>query len=165
MKDGGCEGGPHSSGASAAESIVAFTITDNGSGFTDDNFSSFCTAFSSAKADRGGKGIGRFSWLVICNTADVDSVYAGSDGKWHRRSFRFRAADDWIDSAKEEVVEGVDEFSTVVRLSGINESYTEALRKGTKVIAETGVPRFGWRMSSRMVVPRSSTSRSFSRAW
>ena len=43
--------------------INSFTVEDNGIGFSDANLNSFFTAESSYKADRGGKGNGRFSWL------------------------------------------------------------------------------------------------------
>ena len=43
--------------------IDGLTITDNGVGLDDDNFNSFNTAFSDYKESKGGKGLGRFTWL------------------------------------------------------------------------------------------------------
>jgi hypothetical protein len=43
--------------------ITGFRVNDNGIGLDDDNFDSFNTAFSSHKLARGGKGLGRFTWL------------------------------------------------------------------------------------------------------
>src|SRR3954463_11977668 len=43
--------------------IAGFTITDNGIGFTDDNFNSFNTLYSDYKLKQGGKGLGRVTWL------------------------------------------------------------------------------------------------------
>ena len=39
------------------------TITDNGCGFDEKNFSSFTTADSRFKESKGAKGVGRFIWL------------------------------------------------------------------------------------------------------
>jgi hypothetical protein len=41
----------------------SFRITDNGIGLDDSNWDSFNTAFSPHKLTRGGKGLGRFTWL------------------------------------------------------------------------------------------------------
>ena len=43
--------------------VVGFTVTDSGIGFDDDNMTSFKTADSDYKINRGGKGIGRLMWL------------------------------------------------------------------------------------------------------
>ena len=55
--------------------ISGFTITDNGSGFTDDNMDSFNTTFSQYKESRGGKGLGRFLYLKAFEQAQVSSVF------------------------------------------------------------------------------------------
>ena len=49
--------------------ITSFSITDNGVGFTKDNYNSFNTAYSSYKIAKGCKGIGRFLWLLAFDHA------------------------------------------------------------------------------------------------
>src|SRR5712691_11108698 len=48
---------------SALQHIRSFAVSDDGIGFTDMHFRSFCTADTQEKASLGGKGIGRFLWL------------------------------------------------------------------------------------------------------
>src|SRR4051794_18644663 len=50
-------------GSVPAEPIQHFLVSDNGIGFTEQNYTSFETAHSRAKAAKGGKGIGRLVWL------------------------------------------------------------------------------------------------------
>ncbi|MER9354496.1 MULTISPECIES: ATP-binding protein [unclassified Mesorhizobium] len=51
-------------------------IRDNGIGLDNDNFTSFRTYDSDHKAKRGGKGVGRLSWLKVFDSAEVTSVFA-----------------------------------------------------------------------------------------
>ena len=44
--------------------IIGFDISDNGEGFTDENFDSFETCDSIHKQAKGAKGIGRLLWLL-----------------------------------------------------------------------------------------------------
>ena len=55
--------------------IVGFLVEDNGEGFTDDNFNSFCTSDSTLKIHRGCKGLGRFTWLKVFNEIQVKSIF------------------------------------------------------------------------------------------
>ena len=57
------------------------TIRDNGVGFTDLHYKSFCTADTREKANIGGKGIGRFLWLKAFDHADIDSIFQSSGWK------------------------------------------------------------------------------------
>ncbi|MDB5274597.1 MAG: hypothetical protein JWO58_2964 [Chitinophagaceae bacterium] len=59
----------------ALPAITDFILTDNGIGFTAANFESFNYAHSSYKLERGGKGIGRFTWLRAFTRAEIDSVF------------------------------------------------------------------------------------------
>ena len=54
--------------------IVSFEITDNGIGFNDNNFESFMQSDSDYKADFGGKGVGRFTWLKAFENVKITSV-------------------------------------------------------------------------------------------
>jgi hypothetical protein len=71
---------------------IGFVITDNGIGFNPDNLTSFCTSDSRYKMARGGKGVGRFLWLKVFKSAQVESTY--SDNGTRRISFDFVAAED-----------------------------------------------------------------------
>ncbi len=49
----------------AREKITGFEVTDDGIGFTEDNWKSFQTLDSLWKAQRGCRGIGRLMWLKV----------------------------------------------------------------------------------------------------
>src|SRR5882762_5300687 len=53
------------------QQITSFAISDDGIGFTDVHFKSFCTADTQQKASLGGKGIGRFLWLKAFDRAEI----------------------------------------------------------------------------------------------
>lgn len=53
--------------------VKSFTIEDNGQGFTDDNIKSFNYFMSDYKETLGCKGIGRFTYLTICEKVKINS--------------------------------------------------------------------------------------------
>ncbi|MBT4219582.1 MAG: ATP-binding protein [Rhodospirillaceae bacterium] len=65
------------------------SISDNGIGLTDENFLSFLTPDTDHKLKRGGKGVGRLTWLKTFNATKVDSVFQ-FENKLHTRSFNFQ---------------------------------------------------------------------------
>lgn len=68
--------------------ITGFSVTDNGVGFNIPNFESFLQSDSQMKADKGGKGIGRFCWLKAFDHVDVNSTYREGE-EYYRRKFTF----------------------------------------------------------------------------
>ena len=54
--------------------ISGFRIIDNGIGLDDSNYDSFNTAFSAHKLSRGGKGLGRFTWLKAFKHARIERL-------------------------------------------------------------------------------------------
>jgi hypothetical protein len=72
--------------------ITGFSVTDNGAGFNDQNFTSFWTSDSRHKATRGGKGIGRFLWLKAFGWAEIESHFETPQGM-KLRAFKFNAGE------------------------------------------------------------------------
>lgn len=56
--------------------IESISVTDNGIGFTKENFESYTEAYSGKKQKLGGKGIGRFAALSFFSNIDISSAYA-----------------------------------------------------------------------------------------
>ena len=77
--------------------IKSFLIEDNGIGFNEDNFESFCTLDSQVKAHKGAKGIGRVLWLKVFDYARIESIYE-QDGTWKKRNFDFRRTTTGIEN-------------------------------------------------------------------
>lgn len=71
-------------------SINGFTIVDNGVGFHDLNMDSFNTAFSTYKVGKGGKGLGRLSWVKAYGGVEISSRFANPDDEgFLERKFLF----------------------------------------------------------------------------
>lgn len=66
-----------------------FEIRDNGIGLDTDNYASFRTYDSDHKMGRGGKGLGRLSWLKVFEGAKVESAFLEGD-KCLVRRFRMQ---------------------------------------------------------------------------
>lgn len=75
-----------------AGAIEGFRIADNGIGLNDANFDSFRDLDSDYKLKRGGKGVGRLTWLKTFERVRVTSRFS-QDGEWLERSFSFVADD------------------------------------------------------------------------
>ena len=127
---------PGMAGRPRVESVESFTVVDNGVGFTDPNLTSFETADSTAKIERGGKGIGRLTWLVVFEKVEVESRFLGDEDRLRRRSFTFSPTETGISDFSDEALESKETIETQVRLVGVRKSYEEPQRKGLEVIAE-----------------------------
>ncbi|RIJ48751.1 ATP-binding protein [Maribellus luteus] len=100
--------------------IVDFVVTDNGIGFNDENYESFNYAHSTYK--KGGKGIGRFTWLRAFKRAEIESRYR-ENGYWNLRKFSFEPTKKGIEKHSNERVNSTDERYTIVKLKGLKEDY------------------------------------------
>lgn len=128
-------------GRSAVMPIKRIKIKDNGIGFTDNNFTSFKELFSRNKFSRGGKGIGRLTYLKVFSECSVESVFFDDDSQSFKQR-RFRC------SVEEGVVGNVvrptdqNESYTIVTLRQPREEYAEFLRKAHDTIARAIMEHF-----------------------
>lgn len=103
-----------------------FSIRDTGVGFTEDNTRSFFTAESRYKADKGGKGNGRFLWLKAFTKVEIDSSFE-HDGEIVRRSFVFdRSEDQDVPPIMAAVAK---KAGTTIKLSGLEEKLSKQLSR------------------------------------
>lgn len=70
------------------KSIKNVLIVDNGEGFTNNNYLSFCMPYSNINKQYGCKGVGRFTILAMFRKINVDSIFS-ENGKWWQRKFSF----------------------------------------------------------------------------
>lgn len=116
---------------SSINEIIGFTIIDNGVGLDENNMRSFLQSDSAYRADKGGKGVGRFSWLKAFQKTEVESIFK-EDGIWVKRSFDFSLDNLDIDDRLNEVSDVSD---NVTRISLVN--YLPVYRKHVNKNAET----------------------------
>lgn len=115
------------------QEIVGFIIEDNGMGFNERNLNSFMESDSTYKADKGGKGVGRFSWLKAFEKTSICSVYV-DDGEYVKRSFEFSASNPEIDDSLEDCQESNGNLTTV-SLENYKTEYRQNLPKSGETIA------------------------------
>jgi hypothetical protein len=111
--------------------ITSFLIEDNGMGFTEDNFTSFCTSDSTLKLHRGCKGLGRFTWLKVFDEIQVKSIFK-KDGIFYQRKFHF-TEDGIVNHSVEETADR--HVRTSIFLSNIKQAYQSKLPKKTLTIS------------------------------
>ena len=124
--------------------IVNFEIEDNGVGFDDKNYESFCTAESTYKMHKGGKGVGRFFWLKAFEKVEIKSVFesesaANSDKKPETKERRIRfTKKNGIDELFNGAIDPKTPQKTIVILSGFKEEYRKqsSAYKTTQKIAQ-----------------------------
>ena len=113
--------------------VSGFIVTDNGVGFDEANFGAFNMSDTTFKAARGGKGIGRFTWLAAFDSAEVDSTFRSNGTTMHRR-FRFCPRGSGIEDAS--CVSAADSLrTTTVRLIGFKPRYQPQCPKRLETIA------------------------------
>lgn len=125
------------SGSKIAEPPQSFSITDNGVGFTTPNFDSYFKAYSSLKANRGCKGVGRFLALKAFARVEIDSTYEENKKVWRRR-FWFVPTIAGIEKETLEEIKIKAKFTraTTVTLVGWKERFRSASASRAETIAQ-----------------------------
>ena len=113
--------------------ISSFEIIDNGVGFNEENLNSFMESDSTYKAAIGGKGVGRFSWLIAFEKADIESIYWDQDS-YVKREFEFSAANSEVNDTLTDCPDQRDN-RTSVRLENCMEPYAKVLPKRGQTVA------------------------------
>lgn len=113
--------------------IEGFKITDNGIGFNERNMESFLESDSTYKAEIGGKGVGRFSWLKSFGSVLISSIYKDTEA-FVKRDFVFSLANPFIDDTLVEC-EDANDYSTSVTLDTYLLEYKSEVPKQIGTIA------------------------------
>ena len=69
--------------------IESIEVIDNGMGFNDKNKEAFREYMTENKIKKGGKGVGRLTFLKYFSNIYVDSIFADEDQQYKRRTFLF----------------------------------------------------------------------------
>ena len=117
--------------------ITAFSVTDNGKGFTQENFDQFAkTIYKTNHA--GGKGLGRVAFLKVFNDVYIES-YFKEHGKYYSRNFKFDTST--IKDTKQEN-SNKQEPKTTVYLKNIKGDFRDDTKKTTEYYAEALLNHF-----------------------
>ena len=122
--------------------VTGFTVQDNGCGLTSANWDFFRTSDSPYKAVRGGKGVGRLSWLKAFKNCRVTSHFE-ADGVYYERKFGFslREFSPIQDHVVEEKADGAS-TGTAVYLDPFDTAFEVHCPKKTVTIASKVVGHF-----------------------
>ena len=110
------------SSGNGGKPVKNVTVRDNGIGFNEANFISFCTPDSLQKQKRGGKGLGRLACLQAFERIRVHSIY--KNGIWKERELLLQCETPEL-AATESNSAGTD-FSTEVRLENLRAEFESA---------------------------------------
>ena len=121
--------------------ISGFRIVDNGIGLDDRNFDSFNTAFSSHKLAKGGKGLGRFTWLKAFDHAEISSTFRDDLGL-HTRAFTFDETYDVNDRRGLPKPATQTSTGTTVELVELKPQYQGQCPRSTEVLIQKIVEYF-----------------------
>ena len=114
--------------------IVDFQIKDNGIGFNEKNYESFNFAHSTYKFSKGGKGIGRFTWLRAFNRAEIESCFFENES-WYLRKFNLELTKAGIEKHILDKVNVNAKRYTIVKLKGLKEEYKKWCNNNAEDIA------------------------------
>lgn len=120
-------------GEGARPPIIGFRVSDDGIGFDEANFESFCTSDSTYKLEIGGRGVGRFTWLKAFRRVVINSVFR-TDGAVHRRTFEFTAKG--ISTPVVEPVDATTELGTTVELLDIDAAFQREIPKKLSTVGQ-----------------------------
>ncbi len=120
--------------------INSFEVSDNGIGFTDNNFKSFLTAESDYKIEKGAKGIGRFVSLKAFKSLVYDSNCQDNNMNF-KRKFEFKAIGKGIFNVTQEQTKET-RIGTTVLLNNFREEYQKYAPRTLDDLAEKIVTHF-----------------------
>ena len=114
--------------------IKSFSITDNGVGFNEGNWSSFLKAHSTHKQERGSKGLGRFLWLKAFSNVQIESVFNNGE-RFSKRVFNFSLVSKGINNYKRLKPKTGSEIKTTVKLQNMATDFQSNCPKKPNTIA------------------------------
>lgn len=113
--------------------IKSFTVVDNGVGMTEENYASFTTSDTTKKMSKGGKGVGRFSWLKAFDHAEICSIFMAKE--MMGREFKFVLSEDGIADLKTYSHKAQD-TGTEVKLVDLAARFREHCPRNSRDIAQ-----------------------------
>ena len=116
----------------AVDSIVIF---DNGTGFNNENTISFSKAYYTNKVALGCKGIGRFSWLKMFESVDIESVFQEQNEKY-KRKFTYKLPNGIDKESYTTTLAKDEQIQTIIKLKGLKKRYINDSRQKIETIAK-----------------------------
>lgn len=121
---------------------VSFSVEDNGIGLTEENFKSFRTYDTSHKLQKGGKGVGRLTWLKVFDLVNMQSSFQ-DNGRRYERGFNFVLNNEnpFREYSHKENPH-ITDFRTTVFLQRLKDGYKACCPKNTETVANKIIAHF-----------------------
>lgn len=111
-----------------SSTVDGFEIIDDGVGFNDENYKSFCTIGSRLKKLQFGcKGVGRLTWLKVFSNVTVSSTYNES-GTTFKREFTFNLKDEGIVGGTPTRLDDTLPNKTIIKLNNCLSEYKDGIQ-------------------------------------
>lgn len=117
------------------QEIDSIVISDNGLGFNNENTSAFNKAYYTSKVKLGCKGIGRFSWLKMFDSVEIESVFEQQEQKY-KRQFTYKLPMGIDRTTFSTNVSNEKDLKTIVKLKGLKTKYSQASKQKIETIAK-----------------------------
>lgn len=126
----------------AVPAVTDVTIEDNGIGFDDKHFAAFCRLDDDFRAAKGGKGIGRLSWLSAFKRVTVSSVFEIATDSRVKRAFEYAVEADGTRNEATEPTSKDVEVGTIVTLNGLHKAFRDEWPKKPATFVDRLVVHF-----------------------
>ena len=117
------------------QEIDSIIITDNGTGFNTQNLSSFIKAYYTNKVSLGCKGIGRFSWLKMFESAEIESIFE-ENGQKYKRKFIYKLPNGIVKESFSTTITNDETIQTTIKLKSLKVKYSKNSRQRIETIAK-----------------------------
>lgn len=117
------------------QEIDSIVISDNGLGFNNDNISAFNKAYYTSKVKLGCKGIGRFSWLKMFESVEIESVFEQQEQKY-KRQFTYKLPMGIDRTTFLTTTSNEKDLKTLVKLNRLKSKYSKASKQKIETIAK-----------------------------
>lgn len=117
------------------QEIDSIIISDNGLGFNNDNTSAFNKAYYTSKVKLGCKGIGRFSWLKMFESVEIESVFEQQEQKY-KRQFTYKLPMGIDRTTFSTTISNEKDLKTIVKLKGLKSKYSQVSKQKIETIAK-----------------------------
>ncbi len=121
---------------------INISISDNGIGLDNKNFDAFLIPDTDHKLKKGGKGIGRLTWLKTFNKTEVSSTFY-DNSSLYSRCFTFNVDNtDTINNHHVSEIFVQKECGTTINLLGMRDGYAQQLPAKLPTIASHIIRHF-----------------------
>lgn len=117
------------------QEIDSIIITDNGTGFNNENLTTFSKAYFTNKISLGCKGIGHYSWLKMFEAVEIESVFE-EQGQRYKRKFTYKLPNGIVKETFSTNNAQNEQIKTIIKLKCLKAKYSKDSKQKIETIAK-----------------------------